>query len=61
MEDQEEGTIDKKYLIKEKKGSGGTANVFLVTEINKDTEYVAKVLKKADEKQRNIMKMKFNI
>ena len=25
-----EGTIDEKYIIKEKKGKGGTAKIFLV-------------------------------
>ena len=44
MENQE--TIDSKYIIIDKKGSGLTANVFLVKEGNSDKIYAAKVLKK---------------
>ena len=47
MEIQE--TIDSKYIIIEKKGHGATASVYLVKEINKDTIYAAKVLKKSSE------------
>ena len=43
MENQE--TIDSKYIIIDKKGSGLTANVFLVKEGNSDKIYAAKVLK----------------
>lgn len=46
MEDPKEEEIDGKYIIKVKKGSGGTANAFLVTEKGNNTEYIAKVLKK---------------
>jgi len=49
MEDPKEEEIDGKYIIKEKKGSGGTANAFLVTEKGNNTEYIAKVLKKDNE------------
>ena len=49
MEDQIEGTIDAKYLIIKKEGSGGTANAFLVKEKGNDTNYIAKVLKVEDE------------
>ena len=49
MEDQIEGTIDTKYLIIKKEGSGGTANAFLVKEKGNDTNYIAKVLKVEDE------------
>ena len=40
-----QGQIDLRYIIKEKIGSGGTANIFLVEEIETNREYVAKVLK----------------
>ena len=40
-----QGQIDLRYIIKEKVGSGTTANVFLVREIGTNQEYVAKVLK----------------
>ena len=40
------GRIDSKYLIKEKLGSGGQANVFLVTKEGDTQEYAAKVFKK---------------
>ena len=50
MENQIEETIDKKYLIIEKKGSGGTANAFLVKQKDNDTNYIAKVLKVEDKK-----------
>lgn len=52
MEDPKEEEIDGKYIIKEKKGSGGTANAFLVTEKGNNTEYIAKVLKKDNEDTR---------
>ena len=41
-----EEKIDSKYIIKEKLGSGGQANVFLVTKKGEDKEYAAKVFKK---------------
>ena len=41
-----EEIIDSKYIIKEKLGSGGQANVFLVTKKGEDKEYAAKVFKK---------------
>ena len=50
MENQIEGTIDTKYLIIKKKGSGGTANAFLVKQKGNDTNYIAKVLKVEDKK-----------
>ena len=40
--------IDGKYLIKEKIGSGGEANVFLVSKKGTDEEYAAKVPKKEE-------------
>ena len=52
MENPEEEEIDGKYIIKEKKGSGGTANAFLVTQKGHNTEYIAKVLKKDDKDTR---------
>ena len=42
--DQE--TIDNKYIILEKKGHGATANVFCVKDFDHDTVYAAKILKK---------------
>ena len=41
-----EETIDNKYIIKEKKGAGATAIVFLVEEPNTNEIYASKVLKK---------------
>jgi len=41
-----EETIDNKYIIKEKKGEGATAIVFLVEEPNTNEIYASKVLKK---------------
>ena len=51
MEDKIEDTIDSKYIIKRKLGSGGTSSVFIVTEKHKNNniEYVAKVLKDIDD------------
>ena len=49
MENEIEETIDTKYLILEKKDSGGTANAFLVQQKGNETEYIAKVLKVEDE------------
>ena len=46
-----EGIIDNIYIITEKKGSGGNANVFLVTEKNKSEQYVAKVSKNDEDKK----------
>ena len=51
MEDKIEDTIDSKYIIKRKLGSGGTSSVFIVTEINNNTEYVAKVLQDKDDEE----------
>lgn len=49
---QAEDSINSRFLIIEKKGSGGTANVFLVKERNHDDiVYVAKVLKDVEEKK----------
>ena len=45
---EKEEQIDNKYLIKEKIGSGGQANVFLVTEKLNNKNYVAKVSKEND-------------
>ena len=48
MEDKIEDTIetnDTKYIIEEKKGSGGTSNAFLVTEKNNNSKYIIKILK----------------
>ena len=48
MEDKIEDTIetnDTKYIIEDKKGSGGTSNAFLVTEKNKNSKYIIKILK----------------
>ena len=39
-----EETIDNKYIIKEKKGKGATAYVFLVEEQNTQKIYASKVL-----------------
>jgi len=49
MEDKIEDTIDSKYIIKRKLGSGGSSSVFIVTERNNNTEYVTKVLKDKDD------------
>ena len=49
---QAEDSINSRFIIIEKKGSGGTANVFLVKERNHDDiVYVAKVLKDVEEKK----------
>ena len=40
-----EETIDSKYIILDKKGKGGTANVFKVKDKENQTLYAAKVLK----------------
>ena len=51
-------TIDSKYVILDKKGHGATANVYLVRELNQQTVYAAKVLKKSSdlfEKEINIL------
>ena len=61
MEDPKEEEIDGKYIIKVKKGSGGTANAFLVTEKGNNTEYIAKVLKKITKILELIIIMKLNI
>jgi len=47
------GRIDSKYLIKEKLGSGGQANVFLVTKEGDTQEYAAKVFKKKSDSVTN--------
>ena len=50
MEDlPQEDTINMNYIIQSKKGSGGTASVFLVKPRNVDIIYAAKVLKSNDE------------
>ena len=50
-----EETIDNKYIIKEKKGTGATAIVFLVEEPNTKKIYASKVLRKPSDfiQQRN--------
>ena len=45
---EKEEQIDNKYIIKEKIGSGGQANAFLVTEKGNNKNYVAKVSKEND-------------
>ena len=57
----EEDTINSKYIIKSKKGSGGTASVFLVKPINENITYAAKVLKsnKAIIKEMNDNEVKY--
>ena len=46
MEDVDnQGTIDSKYIIINKKGYGFTANVYLIKDSNDGTLYAAKVLK----------------
>ena len=47
MESQE--TINNKYIIIEKRGSGATANVFLVKDPNNEKTYAGKVLKENSE------------
>ena len=49
--------INEKYLIKEKLGSGGQANVFLVLDKDTNEEYAAKVLKK----ESNALDIEINI
>ena len=51
MNTQIEDTIDTIYIIKEKKGSGGTSSVFLVQTQNSNEKYVAKILKNEDDDQ----------
>ena len=58
MENKIEDTIDYKYIIKRKLGSGWTSSVFFVTERNNNTEYVAKVLKDKDDE--NFIKQYYN-
>ncbi len=54
MENSEkEEQIDSKYLIKEKIGSGGQANAFLVTEKGNNKNYVAKVSKQDNDSMNN--------
>ena len=45
----EQEEIASKYIIKEKIGSGGQANAFLVEEKETKNEYVAKVLKREED------------
>ena len=55
----EENTINNKYIILEKKGRGGTANVYLVEDKNDKKQYAAKVLKEISplfEKEIKILK-----
>ena len=57
--DNNQETIDNKYKIIEKKGHGASANVFCVKELNNETIYAAKVLKKHSDlfqKEINILK-----
>ena len=49
--------IDNKYLIKEKIGSGGQANAFLVIEIDNNKQYVAKVNKEDNDSINNEIKI----
>ena len=44
-ENEQQENIDSKYLILEKIGSGGQANVFRVVKIGTNEEYAAKVFK----------------
>ena len=53
MENNIEGKIGDKFNIIEKKGKGGTANVFLVKEIGQTTEYVAKIPLTVNDKGEN--------
>jgi len=50
---EKEEQIDNKYLIKEKIGSGGQANAFLVTEKGNNKNYVAKVSKQDNDSMNN--------
>ena len=43
-EEISEETVDSKYIIKEKKGGGGTSKVFLVMERKSKLDYIAKIL-----------------
>ena len=53
--------IDKKYLIIEKVGTGGQANVFLVKDRQTEIKYVAKVLKEEDNTLENEIKILQNL
>jgi serine/threonine protein kinase len=53
--------IDKKYLIIEKVGTGGQANVFLVKDRHTEIKYVAKVLKEEDNTLENEIKILQNL
>ena len=53
MEDspiQNNDDFNEKYIIKEKKGSGGTAQAFVVVEKNTKTKYIAKIIDKDTDK-----------
>ena len=50
---EKEEQIDNKYIIKEKIGSGGQANAFLVTEKGNNKNYVAKVSKQNNDSMNN--------
>ena len=50
---EKEEQIDNKYIIKEKIGSGGQANAFLVTEKGNNKNYVAKVSKQDNDSMNN--------
>ena len=52
MDSEPEDTIDSKYIIKSKKGSGATSTAFIVKERNNNEEYIAKILIKEDEAQK---------
>ena len=53
--------IDKKYLIIEKVGTGGQANVFLVKDRQTEIKYVAKVIKEEDNTLENEIKILQNL
>ena len=52
-----QGTIDSKYIIIKKKGSGASSNVYIVKDITNQTFYAAKVLKKPSDLFQNEIKI----
>ena len=59
-ENQNQTLIDNKYLVIEKLGSGGTANVYKVKELNSNQIYAAKVFKKSSnflEKETSMLRL----
>ena len=56
-ENEQQENIDSKYLILEKIGSGGQANVFRVVKIGTNEEYAAKVFKSDDDSITNEINM----